>query len=186
MKFFTPKRYLGLGCLDDKQAFLAAQENWEQAIKKYAARFRRIRDKLPAALRRLDESVYLHDARVLGMWLGRANRFTISLQPESDPTRLAVITYSLLRPPIVNKRALPPDACSEPTAWLYDELDIQTARKKGQKPGVNLATFVHNILLSNGWELRLLFHATTVARPVAILPGNPEECDDRSVVTRSA
>jgi hypothetical protein len=180
MKYFTPERYLRLGNLEDKQAFLAAQQDWEQAVTKYATQLRRIQEQLPAGLRRLVDSVYLHDARVLGMWLGRVSRFTISLQPESDPSRLVVLTYSLLEPPGVNKRALPPESCSEPVAWLYDELDIQSATKK------RLRVFVHSILLSNGWEIRLRFRDVTVTRPMSFIPGDPGESDLQAIVSRSA
>jgi hypothetical protein len=169
MKYFTPERYLRLGNLDDKQAFLAAHEDWEQAVKEYAAHLRRLRDQLPVGLKRLVESVYLHDARVLGMWLGRVSRFTICLQPESDPSRLAVLTYSLLEAPTVNKLALPPESCSEPVAWLYDELSIQPATKKRSLPSQGTPIFIHDVLLSNGWELRLRFRDVTVARPVALI-----------------
>ena len=65
MKYFTPERYLRLGNLTDKQAFLAAQRDWEQAVDGYKGQLRRIRKKLPAGLARLLDSVYLHDARVL-------------------------------------------------------------------------------------------------------------------------
>ncbi len=32
-----------------------------------------------------------------------------------------------------------------------------------------------NILLSNGWELRLRFRNATVKRPVPVIPGVPHE-----------
>ena len=186
MKYFTPERYLRLGNLEDKQAFLAAQEDWEQAVTKYATHLRRIQEQLPAGLRRLVDSVYLHDARVLGVWLGRV-RLTISLQPESDPSRLVVLTYSLLEPPAVNKNALPPGSCSEPVAWLYDELELRTApREKGRHSVQDAPVFAHDILLSNGWEIQLRFRYVTVTRPMSVVPGGPDEADLQAIVSRSA
>jgi hypothetical protein len=186
MKYFTPERYLRLGNLDDRKAFLAAHADWERALSKYQARLRQIRTRLPAGLRRLLQSVYLHDARVLGMWLAGRQRFTISLQPESDPSRLVVFAYSLVGLPRVDPAALPAFACSTPVTWLYDEADI--ARPAGGN-GANARQrriFRHNILLSNGWEIGLRFHRVTVTRPVALIPAGPGGTDLEALVPRSA
>jgi hypothetical protein len=157
MKYFTPERYLRLGNLHDRQAFLAAHEDWERAIKAYKTRLRTIADKLPAGLRPL-QSIYLHDARVLDIWQGAVSRFTITLQPESDPCKLVVLAYSLVEAPTIVQDVLPADNRSEPIAWLYDELDVEGASS------------LHNILLSNGWEIRLRFRKASVLRPVSLIP----------------
>jgi hypothetical protein len=186
MKYFTPERYLRLGNLDNRKAFLAAQEDWENALRKYRARLRQIRTRLPAGLRRLLESVYLHDARVLGMWLVDRQRFTISLQPESDPSRLVLFAYSLVKLPQVHRAALPASACSTPVTWLYDEVDIAPptgGQGVDARPG---RTFRHNILLSNGWEIRLRFHRVAVTRAAALIPAAPGGCDLEALVPRSA
>src|SRR5262245_28787525 len=98
MQFFTPERYLRLGNLDDRQAFLSANEDWEKAVQGYQAHLERIRGKLPARLRQLVQSVALHDARVLDMWQGQRSKYSITLLPESDPSRLVVLAYSLEEP----------------------------------------------------------------------------------------
>jgi hypothetical protein len=157
MKYFTPERYLRLGNLDDRQAFLAAHEDWERAIEAYKAHRRKIAAKLPPGLRPL-QTIYLHDARVLDVWQGAVSRFTITLQPESIPSKLVVLVYSLVEAPTIVRDVLPLDNRSEPVAWLYDELDVE---------GTNC---LHNILLSNGWELRLRFRKATVLRPVSLIP----------------
>jgi hypothetical protein len=156
MKYFTPDRYLRLGNLEDESAFLAAHEEWERAMSEYRDHLQKIRARLPAGMRRLVESVYLHDARVVDMVLGTRNRFVITLQPESLPTHRIVLAYSLLGRPTIHRQALPESARSEPLEWLYDELDIG-----GKKP----VTFRHDILLSNGWELKLRFRTVSVTRP---------------------
>src|SRR5262249_18466521 len=114
MRYFTPARYLRLGNLEDERAFLAAQEDWERAIAGYKAHLQRIRDQLPAGLRRLVETVYLHDARVLDVHQGKRSRFTITLQPESTPSQRVVLVYSLVEPPEIDHAALPESARSEP------------------------------------------------------------------------
>jgi hypothetical protein len=183
MKYFTPERYLCLGDLSNEQAFLAAQDDWERAVTAYKERLESIRDGLPTSLRRLVDSVYLHDARVLDMWQGQGRRLTITLQPESDPSRLVVLAYSLTAPPQVEQAVLPAGVCSEPVAWLYDELDAEPS-VVGEKGGT--PTFTHNILLSNGWEVRLRFRSATVTRPVSIIPAAVGEGVGSITVPRSA
>jgi hypothetical protein len=169
MKYFTPARYLRLGNLTDERAFLAGHEDWERAIADYKAHLQRIRGRLPAALRRLVESVYLHDARVVDMHQGQRSRLTITLQPESLPSQRVVLAYSLVEPPVIDAVALPEEARSEPLEWLYDELDVKPADKAGRRGAVQ-QVFQHDILLSNGWEMRLHFRAVTVRRPQALIP----------------
>jgi hypothetical protein len=175
MKYFTPERYLRLGNLQDEASFLAAHRDWERALARYRQHLGKIQDHVPAGLRRLIESVYLHDARVLDIWQGTVSRFTITLQPESDPARLVVLSYSLVAPPSVKRAVLPAEACSEPPAWLYDELDlVKPAGNGGRGNPKGLAgAFVHEILLSNGWEIHLRFRDATVTRPVPLIPATP-------------
>jgi hypothetical protein len=125
MKYFTSKRYVCLGNMKDERTFLSGQAGWEHAVEAYQAQLRRIRPSLPAGLGRLIDSVYLHDARVLDMWQGRRSRFTITLQPESDLSRLVVLAYSLIEPARFDFAALPSEVHSKPVAWLYDELDVE-------------------------------------------------------------
>ncbi len=164
MKYFTPERYLGLGNLDDRAAFLAAHEQWEKALRGYRQHLQRIRAELPAGLRRLVETVYLHDARVLDMWWNGRTRFSITLQPETDAARLVVLAYSLVEPPKVRSEVLPAAVRSETVSWLYDELTVAgngTAKER---------IFAHAILLSDGRELCLTFRNVTVTRPVPLMP----------------
>ena len=164
MKYFTPERYLRLGTLDDRAAFLAAHEQWEKAIRGYQRHLRHIRADLPAGLRRLVETVYLHDARILDMWWNGRTRFSITLQPETDAARLVVLAYSLVEPPTVRPDVLPIALRSEAVSWLYDELAVAgngTAKER---------VFAHSILLSDGRELRLNFRNVRVTRPVPLMP----------------
>jgi hypothetical protein len=185
MRYFTAERYLGLGNLKDEKAFLVAQGEWENAVDGYRKHFQQIRNELPAGLRRLIESVYLHDARVLDIWQGAVSRLTITLQPESDRAHLAVLHYSLVQPPSVKQGILPSTACSEPATWLYDELDTVNLASNGRKRKHIAATrvFVHDILLSNGWEIRLLFRDVTVSRPVPLIPDGSQEKVDRAAAS---
>jgi hypothetical protein len=177
MKYFTPERYLRLGNLDDETAFRSAHRDWENALGRYQKHLARIRNEIPGGLRRLIESIYLHDATVVDMLQGPASRFTITLQPEAQPNRRVVLKYSLLEPPSIKSAVLPADVCSEPTAWLYDEIDVVKPRSNGKRLRRKspLPTFRHDILLSNGSEIRLSFRNVSVTRPVPLVLAVPSQ-----------
>src|SRR5262249_61691923 len=146
-----------------------------------------------ASLRRLAELGSLHDARVLGMWQAQT-RLTIVLQPEGEASRLCVLTYSLVGSPSIDPSALPGPYRSGGAAWLYAEIGIDrgtpfdTAARAPLDPGARAAenggtqraavVFTHDILLSNGWELRLRFHQLNLARPAALIPSARQRPDD--------
>jgi hypothetical protein len=102
------------------------------------------------------------------MWWGGRRRFTITLLPESDPSRLVVLTYSLVQPPEVEQDVLPASVQTKPVAWLYDELEVKSHRRG------NPLFFSHNILLSDGREIRINFRTVTVIRPLPLVPENPK------------
>jgi hypothetical protein len=185
MKYFTPERYLSLGNLDDEQRFLAAQQQWEEAIAGYRAQLQRIRKELPRGLWRLIESVYLHDARVLTMHqIDQA--FFIILQPLSAPAHLIVLGYDLVEEPMIEQHVLPPERCREPIEWLYDELDLDRPEgPRGLPAPPGNPTIRHDILLSNGWEVRLRFRSAWVKRPLRVIPVIPKQGEGGAVGSRS-
>jgi hypothetical protein len=173
MKYFTPERYQQLGNLDDEQAFLTAQQQWEEALTGYREQLQQIRKELPRGLRSLVESVYLHDARVLTMHQ-TDREFFITLQPPSDPERLVVLGYKLVEEPSVEQQVLPAERCREPIEWLYDELDLDRPQgPRGLPAPPGKPTVRHNILLSNGWEVKLRFRSAWVKRPLRVIPVAP-------------
>jgi hypothetical protein len=185
MKFFTPERYLRLGNLDGEEAFLTAQEAWEQALAGYREQLRRVRKSLPRGLRALVESVYLHDARVLAMHQTEKD-FFITLQPPSDPERLAVLAYSLVEAPAIKRDVLPPERRREPVEWLYDELDLDPPQRRRAPPPAGKPPVRHNILLSNGWEVVLRFRSARVMRPLRVIPAASAPGARPAVGSRSA
>lgn len=70
-------------------------------------------------------------------------------------------------------------------SWLYDELDIDAkmmfnpklrAEKRARATSASTSggddwrpVFVHSILLSNGWEIRLRFHNLAISRTTSLL-----------------
>jgi hypothetical protein len=134
MKYFTPERYLRLDSVEEREAFLAALQEWEEALARYGEQLQRIKKELPSTSRSLRafilsiQSVYLHDARVLAM-SGSGEDFIITLEPPSDPVRLAILSYKLVAKPIIKQNVLPPERCQEPILWLYDELDLDRSER---------------------------------------------------------
>jgi hypothetical protein len=187
MNYFTPERLLRLNNLDDEQAFLAAQQQWEEALSAYREQLQRIRKYLPRSLRDLIESVYLHDARVLAMQVQDEQNFIVTLQPYSDPKRLVVLGYDLVEEPLIDTKALPPEVRSEPVEWLYDELALDRPEgPRGLPAHEGKPTFRHNILLSNGWEVILRFRSAWAKRPLRVIPVVPECGEQQPVGSPSA
>jgi hypothetical protein len=177
---FTPERLVRLQDRSDERAFLTALDKWERTLANYQEQLNRVRSELPGDLQRLLDTVALHDAHVLDMWWGGRSLSTITLHPDADPSRLAVLTYSLAGPPEVYPDVLPEAVRSRPVAWLYDELDFAAV---GQ---LNGPTFIHCILLSDGREVRLTFRNVTVKRPVPLVPAVPSADANPPSVRHSA
>ncbi len=107
MKYFTPKRLVQLQDRSNKRRFLAALDAWEDSASAYQRQFDRIKSALPAGLRGLARSVCLHDAQVVDILRAKRNKFTIILQPESDPLRQVVLSYTLAEPAQIVEDLLP-------------------------------------------------------------------------------
>ena len=175
MNYFTPERLIRLQDRSDEQQFLAALDDWERVLERYRQqlnsieqRLRGIRPRIPGFLIYLTKRS-LHDVRILDMYCGGRGRFRITLHPESQPGRLVILTYSLTQPPRIKPHVLPEQFRSEPVAWLYDELTLESPIDKGK------VVFRHAILLSDGSEVRLRFRAAALERPIPLVPVVPAE-----------
>jgi hypothetical protein len=176
-KYFTPERLLRLQDRSQEKRFLATLDDWENALEDYREYYHQIRGVLPANLRRLIDSVSLHDAQVIDLWPPQQSsnraRLTIVLQPPSDPVRRVVLKYSLLEPAEITQDVLPEQLRSQPMAWLYDELNAEpVGHKKDASRPRSAVTFTHNILFSNGWEVRLRFRNVQVERSLSLIAGD--------------
>ncbi|MBI1913863.1 MAG: hypothetical protein HYS12_03860 [Planctomycetes bacterium] len=191
MRYFTPDLFVRLQNCRDQQVFLDANQAWERAVESYGAQLEEIRPDMPEGLRQLTDLGSLHDASVLSAWQGRT-RLTVVLHPELEASRLVVLTYHLVDPPYIDRTAIPDEYRSSHTLWLYDEIGLEretvfdvTARVQfrsedpaatGSRRESRARVFTHDILLSNGWEMRLRFHYLEVSRPTGLIPpapGNP-------------
>lgn len=177
MKYFTAERLARLQDHSDERQFLAAFDDWERALEEYWKQLNEIQQRshvieppLPKNLLeflKFFTTVSLHDARVLDMYFGRRSRFRITVQPEFQPERLVVLTYSLDEPPQIQAAVLPEQLRSEPITWLYDEVTLEDSKNRGEP------LFRHSILLSDGSEVGLRFRSVTLERPVPLVPAAP-------------
>ena len=183
VNYFTPERLVRLQDHSDERQFLAALDDWEQALEGYRHHLNDIQPKLcrilrqsPAFLRRFLKvltTTSLHDASVLDMYSVGRSRFRITLHPESQPGRLLILTYSLTQPPRIKPHVLPEQLRSEPTTWLYDELTLEDWT--GQEKPI----YWHSILLSDGSEVELRFYYVAIEHPIPLVPAVSAGYDSR-------
>src|SRR5262245_49494430 len=173
MKYFTPE-LLERGASLDNDVADAAEDEWEQALVRYRRRWKKIRPFFPKEAQRFrDESVCLHDAEVLGM--GRQGKtWIVTVQPEPPARSLVTLTFTLDGEPTIDPAALPPEGEGAPITWMYEEFDLDRHKQCW-----------FEVLLSNGWSVRLPFRDfrfliaqrilpapadTPVAAPAAVMP----------------
>jgi hypothetical protein len=145
MKYFTPELYQRLQSLDDDRAD-AADDDWEEAIKRYRRRLAKMLPALPEGVQRFrKDRVCLHDAR---LWsIGRqGDTFVMVLQPEPPAQTMVVLTFTLDGEPVIDKAAVPDHQNSDWVEWMYEEWDGDRHRRCW-----------FEVLLSNGWSVRLPF-----------------------------
>jgi len=160
MNYFTRERYLALQAHGD-EAMDAADAAWAEAVARYDAYLQTIRPEMPETVRELVDGFYLHDARVLSMGR-RGDTFVISLQLDAPPKELLTITYTLAGAPDIKQELFPWATPGAAPAWLYEEIELV---REGPQ-----SHFVHSILFSNGWEVRLPFREVRVATAYPTFP----------------
>jgi hypothetical protein len=161
MRYFTPDRYVALQNFSGETAMDAADAAWAEAVHQYDAYLATIAPNLPEPVRRLIEGFHLHDARVLSI-SQQGNHFVVCLQLDVPPNDLLTITYTLAGPPEVNKRAFSTPGGKHPPLWECEEIEmINKADKR---------FFAHDVLLSNGWVLRIPFQDVQIQQTEPIYP----------------
>jgi hypothetical protein len=166
MNYFTRERYIALQERGE-DAMDAADAAWAEAVARYDAYLQTIRPEMPETVRELVDGFYLHDARVLSMGR-RGDTFVISLQLDVPPSELLTITYTLDGAPEIKQSLFPWTTASAAPLWLCEEIERVCEDPRHH--------FVHSILFSNGWEVRLPFRAVcaTTAYPTFPFPRTPE------------
>jgi len=176
MKYFKPELLARYRSSDDGVADAAAKE-WEEATAAYQARFKSVRGKLPASVRRLCSKSSLHDAGVLGVARNdRKPLFGILLRLEGSHGQSGEV-LELSYHPVVGPKGgieITTHASSQSKVrrgvWvLYDEFDINEEH----------AFFTHSLLLCDGREIEIRFHNLTVRRLDQVF--TPAELTQREV-----
>lgn len=165
MKFFTPELYVR-GQSSDPAVLDAHEREWDEACDRYAAYLETVRPEMPPGVRRIDESYYLHDARVRS--IGRQGQSLVMvLQLDTPPHTLLTFTFDLAGEYTINKAAVPEECRSPESAveWMYEEWE-----KGADDPDVWLL----RVLFSNGWEVRIPFRDVRVQEAEAVLPVPPD------------
>ncbi len=160
MKYFTPDRYVRLQDFSSDAKMDAAGEDWERAARRYRRKLSRLLPELPSSLQSLVAKYCLHDAQVLTIG-SKDCTFIIVLRLSGPPQQLLILNYELAGAPVILKGVLPPDHCAEQTQWLYDEIEHVSGNKD---------VWVHSILLSNGWEVRLPLRNLRLNQSEALYP----------------
>lgn len=145
MKYFTPEMYARGNSSDEAEA-RGVEEEWERALRRYERRWRKIRAAFPQAVHNFDEAgVCLHDAEVLHLARQR-ERLVMVLQLGPPSQTLVILLFTLTKDPVITTDVLPESVATRRPVWLYEEFDLDP---RGH--------FCFNLLLSNGWEIRLRF-----------------------------
>jgi len=160
MHYFTRQRYLALQEHGD-DAMDAADAAWAEAAARYDAYLQTIRPEMPESVRELLDGFYLHDARVLSMGQ-RSDKYVIAVQLDVPPSELLTITYDLAGTHEIKQELFPWATAATTPAWLYEEIALI---REG-----NESHFVHSILFSNGWEVRLPFRSVDMATAYPTFP----------------
>jgi hypothetical protein len=164
MKYFTSDLYSRLQEMDKPSKLHVALQEWDQAARNYDQQLQKILPDFPRTLRRLVSDYPLHDGDVLSVGDG-GDTFVILVQLENAPNDLVEMVYFLKSKPEIDKFALPGQFCSPSPQWLHDEISIEPHYRPNEAK-----TFVHDIQLSNGWEVKLRFSDLELRRYDALLP----------------
>lgn len=161
MKYMTPELYARMQFARGKDA-VPLYDEWEANGVRYRARYATFADRLPASLRAFFDGVCLHDAELRGFETDDASStapgaVVMNLRLQD---RFVTLYYDLIEPP--KRCAVDLDLTPEQHAaiwqtsgmpeWLYDEIDVLG-------DPADPAGFVHEILLSTGEIIRLVFFA---------------------------
>jgi len=192
MKYFKQDLLARFASRDEAIA-LAAQEELEAQSEKYQKHLDRIRGKLPARFKELQERYYLHDSRVMTAWppdypapyqmlpwnslvnwggdvkVLYSPFVLLTLELDTPPKELLVLNYRSAR----LTGWAPFELSGERTPyleWEHDEIDL--FEHKGE------IEVKHDILFSNGFELQIVFsdfdfatlHPLAAQRKQLILP----------------
>ncbi len=147
MKYFTPELYVRFNSRDPDEADRADKE-WDAAQDRYEKHLKRIRRRLPEKVRVLSNKLCLHDAEYQGF----ANSplaplpWQLAIVRVQQADKVYFLLYVLTEDPEIKRPVVSKVFSKEQPRWLYDEVDLEES-----------GDFCHEILISNGLVLRLVF-----------------------------
>jgi hypothetical protein len=145
MKYFTPVLLQGLASPNDDVAD-RAHEEWERALARWKRRWPKIKPAFPVAVQRFKESgLCLHDARVLSL-AKNGETLVMVLEREPPAQDVVLLTFTLAEDPVIDTEAVSGHGDGRVVTWLYEEWDLDRRQRCW-----------FEVLLSNGWSLRLCF-----------------------------
>jgi hypothetical protein len=145
MKYFTPELY-ARGNSSTEADVQGVEEEWEQALRRYQRRWKKIRSALPKAVRHFAESqLCLHDAEVLHL-ARQGSQFFMILQLGSSGQTLVILTFTLREDPLFKTEVLPERVRTSRSFWLYEEFDLDRAHQP-----------CFRVLLSSGCVIQFRF-----------------------------
>lgn len=157
MRYFTPELYVALQTCDTPSEARQANLQWEESAQRYHAQLADLSRSadLPDDVRHLLGLGSLHDAEVREIGVAPGT-LVLVLEREGRAGTL-LLRYALVNEPTVDRDAFPVEHHSQPTTWLYDEVERDPQTRQGQ-----VIVYWHCILLSDGVELRLRFSGVEV------------------------
>jgi hypothetical protein len=166
MKYFTPDLFRRTNSPDMDES-VAASDVWEQNLLQYQRRLKTIRAQLPNAVLEFLDGPSLHDADVLDFVQSsvpvRAGEYPVVWLFVRQSQRFMMLEYSLMQPPVVERRVLPASLRCEPATWLYDEIDV-----------VQPDAYSHEIFISTGNVIKLVFTQFKLTKGEVILDQSEE------------
>jgi hypothetical protein len=154
MKYFTPALYLRFRSTNGGDA-LKAHDDWELAIEAYRKHLEEIGGQMTTDVKKLAQTLCLHDADYLGMallpTLDSGKPLAVLLIRQN--TSRTFLVYLLSEQPLTEAFDGEWPYSTEQVHWLYDEFDVDEA-------GVQQ----HEVLLSNGQIVTLRFHEMQIIR----------------------
>jgi len=176
MKYFKPELLAQCRSCDEDIADAAARD-WDAATAAYRARFKGIRDQMPAGVRRLASKFSLHDAKFLGVAIGKKKPlFGILVELEGATGQggeVLELNYHSVAGPNggihFRSHPLSSNGARGNVQVLYHEFDIDEEH----------AFFTHTLLLSDDREIEVRFHHLTIRQVGAVY--TPMELTERDV-----
>ncbi|HVA51824.1 MAG TPA: hypothetical protein VNH11_36115 [Pirellulales bacterium] len=149
MKYTSPELLVRINGAEGEEAE-ALYDQWDANERAARAYYAEIKARLPPKLVQFAETLCLHDAEWMGLNVSPShdgNRLDVAAINVRQQHNIITLVYDLLEEP----RWSGPEPASriwseEQVIWLYDEIGL-----------LNDTTFTHEILLSNGKVLRLVF-----------------------------